>query len=131
PLLDELFTIKLYCELEQLRVDFSFEMDIEEDIDLVEIPGMIIQPLIENAIIHGLASKGKDGYLLIKIEKQHESLKISVYDNGSGFQPSSSSHKSLRLKLVKQRLQLFGSASLEYNISNGTTAILTIPIEAA
>ncbi|SEW28759.1 Histidine kinase [Chitinophaga sp. YR573] len=131
PLLDELFTIKLYCELEQLRFDFSFEMDIEEDIDLVEIPGMIIQPLIENAIIHGLASKGKDGYLLIKIEKQHESLKISVYDNGAEFQPSSSSHKSLGLKLVKQRLQLFGSASLEYNISNGTTAILTIPIEAA
>jgi two-component sensor histidine kinase len=133
PLADELSAVQLYCELEQLRFDFSFSIEIPEEIaiDLVEIPGMIIQPLVENAILHGLASKGKDGYLFIKIEKQDSVLLISVNDNGAGFQSVPSSHKSFGLKLVRQRLQLFSTASLKYNSNNGTTAILTIPIEAA
>jgi two-component sensor histidine kinase len=135
---DELSTIQLYCELEQLRFDFSFKIEIPEETDQIEIPGMIIQPLVENAIIHGLAPKGKDGSMIIKIEKQDTALQISIQDNGAGFQLSSENgkHTSVGLKLVKQRLQLFSGpaqkSSLRYISSTaGTTAILTIPIEAA
>ncbi|HEY9256443.1 sensor histidine kinase [Chitinophaga sp.] len=138
PLIDELNTVRLYCELEQLRFDFSFDMDIAEAIaaDLVEIPGMVLQPLVENAIIHGIATKGKAGTLHIKTAKQGMNLLISVHDNGNGFHPENNGvHKSMGLKLVRERLQLFSvagqTASLHISNGNGTTALLTIPIETA
>jgi two-component sensor histidine kinase len=137
-LADELATIRLYCELEQLRFNFSFEMDTPEELatDLVDIPGMILQPLVENAILHGISSKGKAGLLRITVGKQHTALLIAVYDNGPGYHPEagSSPHKSVGLKLVRERLQLFSiagqTASLHINNGNGTTALLTIPIES-
>ncbi|MGO4288744.1 sensor histidine kinase [Chitinophaga sp. RAB17] len=140
PLIDELNTVRLYCELEQLRFDFSFDMDTAEEIavDLVEIPGMILQPLVENAIIHGIAAKGKAGSLHIKTVKKDATLLISVHDNGNGFYPADidkGTHKSMGLKLVRERLQLFSiagqSAHLHISNGNGTTALLTIPIETA
>ncbi|MEI3799617.1 MULTISPECIES: sensor histidine kinase [unclassified Chitinophaga] len=137
-LADELATIRLYCELEQLRFNFSFEMDTPEELatDLVDIPGMILQPLVENAILHGISSKGKAGLLRITIGKQHAALLIAVYDNGPGYHPEAGngSHKSVGLKLVRERLQLFSiagqTASLHISNGNGTTALLTIPIES-
>ena len=52
---DELKAVELYCQLEQLRFEFKFEININPAVncDLIEIPGMIIQPLAENAIVHG------------------------------------------------------------------------------
>jgi two-component sensor histidine kinase len=137
PLIDELNTIRLYCELEQLRFDFTFEMEISDDIpaDLVEIPGMVLQPLVENAIIHGIAAKGKAGLLKIKTTKQDSCLQIAVYDNGNGFHTAATNdtHKSVGLKLVQERLRLFSiagqNAGLHFSNGNGTTALLTIPIE--
>jgi len=135
---DELATIRLYCELEQLRFNFVFEMDTPETLatDLVEIPGMILQPLVENAILHGIASKGATGLLRISVEKQNAALQIAVYDNGAGYHPEArdGSHKSRGLKLVQERLQLFSIAGqtghLHISNGNGTTALLTIPIES-
>ncbi|MGF6926590.1 two-component sensor histidine kinase [Chitinophaga sp. W2I13] len=137
-LADELATIRLYCELEQLRFDFSFEIDIPEELatDLVDIPGMILQPLVENAILHGISSKGKAGLLRITVGKQGAALLIAVYDNGQGYHPEAGNgtHKSVGLKLVQERLQLFSiagqTASLHISNGNGTTALLTIPIES-
>jgi len=95
---------------------------------------MILQPLVENAILHGISSKGKEGLLRITIGKQHAALLIAVYDNGPGYHPEAGngSHKSVGLKLVRERLQLFSiagqTASLHISNGNGTTALLTIPI---
>ncbi|MBO9727755.1 MAG: histidine kinase [Chitinophaga sp.] len=137
---EELNTIRLYCELEQLRFDFTFKIAIAEDIatELVEIPGMILQPLVENAILHGLAAKGKAGILHITAKQEDATLLITVRDNGNGYHPSSANngqHNGVGLKLVRQRLELFKvpgqSARLDITNHHGTTALLTIPIEAA
>lgn len=138
PLEDELNTIRLYCELEQLRFDFTFKIDIAEEIvpTLVEIPGMILQPLVENAILHGLAAKGKAGMLHVTATQTETTLLISVHDNGSGYHPSPATngqHNGVGLKLVRERLQLFKvpgqPAQLDITNHHGTTALLTIPIE--
>jgi hypothetical protein len=65
---EELDAVTLYCQLEQLRFDFGFKLNIAAGVDtrLIEVPGMLIQPLVENAIIHGLAQKGSDGNLELK-----------------------------------------------------------------
>ncbi len=138
---DELEAIKLYCELEQLRFDFKFEINISPDVNtqLTEIPGMIIQPLVENSVLHGLAQKGAEGELVISINYQQPYLKIIVTDNGSGLKEKASTHhQSFGLKLVRERLNLLntggiaGDLELSSNLGtnqSGVTAILTIPID--
>ena len=140
PLADELKTLTVYCELEQLRFDFNFVIEISEtvDKDLIELPGMIIQPLVENAIIHGLAQKGTAGLLKVKITMEGIFLKVMVIDNGPGFKPDHTRPGGMGLKLVRERLELLqangngGELTIHSNFTGhatGTTVTLTIPID--
>jgi len=138
---DELDAISLYCELEQLRFNFKFELDVSPDVNtqLTEIPGMIIQPLVENSILHGLAQKGDAGRLVIHISCDPGYLKIVIKDNGTGLKENiADSNKSFGLKLVRERLILLnaggsvGELHLSSNLGeneSGVTAVLTIPID--
>ncbi len=137
-LADELESVKLYCELEQLRFNFKLEIETDKEVnpDLTEIPGMIIQPLVENAIVHGLAPKTGAGLLTIKIDKENKLLKIAVSDNGVGLnhrKTDSLSQKGFGLKLVEERLKVLNfdgrNAGLNVfaNQDTGTTALILIP----
>jgi len=138
---DELDAITLYCELEQLRFNFIFEIEVSPEVNtqLIEIPGMIIQPLVENSILHGLAQKGDAGGLFIAISCDQKYLKILIKDNGPGLKENAVySKKSFGLKLVRERLVLLnidgnvGELHLSSNLGeneNGVTAVLTIPID--
>lgn len=113
----ELDMIKLYVELEQLRFDSKFEFkttktdNINED-DL-NVPCLLIQPYVENAIWHGLMNldKNKKGKLSIDLVLQGELLKITIEDNGVGRELAKSykaenGEKSMGMKLTEQRLQM-------------------------
>ena len=138
---DELDAITLYCELEQLRFNFKFDIEVSPEVNtqLMEIPGMIIQPLVENSILHGLAQKGDAGCLNIHIGCDQRYLKIVIKDNGIGLKENiADGNKSFGLKLVKERLSLLnadgnvGNLHLSSNfgeIESGVTAVLTIPID--
>jgi two-component sensor histidine kinase len=137
---DEMEAVGLYAELEKLRFNFSFNIHIEENVnaDLIEIPGMIIQPLVENAIVHGLAQRGTIGKLEIHIRKEQSYLNITVKDNGRGLSTKAETHNGFGLKLVKERLNLLnanginGKLTLSSNLvenSTGVTAELIIPID--
>jgi hypothetical protein len=138
---DELDAITLYCELEQLRFNFKFEIEVSGEVNtqLTEIPGMIIQPLVENSILHGLAQKGDAGRLTINISCDQRYLKIVIKDNGTGLKENiADGNKSFGLKLLKERLILLsndgnvGNLDLSSNLGgneSGVTAVLTIPID--
>lgn len=138
---DELDAILLYCELEQLRFNFKFEIKVSAEVNtrLVEIPGMIIQPLVENSILHGLAQKGAAGRLVINVSCDQRHLKIVIKDNGTGLKENiTGNNKSFGLKLVRERLALLsadeniGNLHLSSNLDendSGVTAVLTIPID--
>lgn len=138
---DELQAVELYCQLEQLRFEFKFEISIDPEVncDLVEIPGMIIQPLAENAIVHGLSAKGDQGQLNIRVERQNGNLCVGVADNGVGLSPEFSdflSQKGFGLKLVEERINILNLDGKEarLTVTNnrnniGTTATLTLPID--
>ena len=138
---DELDAITLYCELEQLRFNFKFEIIVSPEVntELMEIPGMIIQPLVENSILHGLAQKGDAGRVAIHISCDQKYLKIVIKDNGIGLKENiANSNKSFGLKLLKERLILLstdgnvGNLDLSSNLGeneSGVTAVLTIPID--
>lgn len=85
---EELRALKLYLELEFKRLDGSFDYRIEIQPELdsssVEIPPLIIQPFVENAIWHGLRNKKTPGHIDIELGYSEEVLHISVMDDGIG-----------------------------------------------
>lgn len=146
PLSDEIETLKQYCSLESLRHPFGYKFLVDEKIDIhnTYIPSMILQPIIENAIIHGLAAQTNSRILKVKIEPGTVGLHCTVEDNGIGivaarqFSPKKE-HQSFGMKLVRQRLELLGLSGQEHLSiidrstlsppTQGTLVTLTIPIE--
>lgn len=109
---EELESLRLYIELEQLRMDQPFEAEIiEEEIsDGMLIPPMLLQPLVENAIIHGLRPLQNPGRLHIKLSaKKSGLLRISVEDNGIGRKPDEENQdpfppQGLGLRITRERI---------------------------
>lgn len=143
PLSNELEAVTLYCQLEQLRFDFAFELLLDEAINpnLIEIPPMVIQPLVENAIVHGLAPKGNEGVLQIEISIVQGQLQVVVTDNGTGLTSKKSdklSKKGFGLKLVQERINILNHEDRKTSLTlqrapageaKKTISQLTIPID--
>ncbi|MEO0897246.1 MAG: histidine kinase [Bacteroidota bacterium] len=111
----ELEVLKLYVKLEHFRFGdkFDYELNIDPEIkqEVTEIPPMLVQPYIENAIWHGLRYKPEKGFLQIDLLQEGDRLKVVVEDNGIGRQKSSEfktrnqkTHKSTGLKNTAQRV---------------------------
>jgi ligand-binding sensor domain-containing protein/putative methionine-R-sulfoxide reductase with GAF domain len=149
---NELEALKLYIDMEALRFDkkFSYEIKLAEGVpaDSIELPPLIIQPYVENAIWHGLLHMQTVGHLRIHISLPHENmLQCVIEDNGIGRtksrelkSKSATTKKSLGMKLTENRLSLLNrhaqlNASVEIidlvkeaNEPAGTKVILNIPI---
>ncbi|SNZ01012.1 tetratricopeptide repeat-containing sensor histidine kinase [Flagellimonas pacifica] len=118
PLSRELELLELYVKLEHSRFSdkFDFEIDINDKIDIeaFEIPPMLLQPYIENAIWHGLRYKEEKGFLKIKIDQINaETLEINIEDNGVGRKRSAElktanqkKQKSKGMGNIKKRIQI-------------------------
>ncbi|MEI6694515.1 MAG: two-component regulator propeller domain-containing protein [Bacteroidota bacterium] len=113
----ELKVIKLYLDLERLRFDDVFNYIIEVDPDIedefIAIPPMIIQPYIENAIIHGLIHKKQDGKLSIKLKLIDNYIICTIEDNGIGRKAakklkehSGIKHNSSGMLITQERLDI-------------------------
>lgn len=118
---DEIRTLQLNLELEQSRFTdaFQFSITIEPDMILQDtyVPPMLIQPFVENAILHGLSNKKEKGQIDIELKKSGQMLLATVSDNGIGRAKAgensetrrSKIHQSLGLQLTKERLSLLSS----------------------
>ncbi len=134
-----------YLEMEQLRFNgfFSYSIVIEDGIDEEEwqIPPMMMQPLVENAIWHGLMPAGYKGELIIRYTKNDDRLLCIIDDNGVGIATQlgdNKQHRSYGLKNLQQRLLLLQTTykksyslqiidkNAESASSKGTKAILII-----
>ena len=123
---DEIEYLRLYLALEKLRFDDTFEYKISVDPTIsaaeVNIPTMLIQPFIENAIWHGIMPQGGSGLISIEFYKNDKMLYVYVTDNGVGYNPNKLSnkatHKSVGLIMTKERLSLMQSI---YNEEFGFT----------
>lgn len=117
PLDEELETVKLYIELEQLRFEdkFQFELTISPEIspETIELPSMLIQPYVENAIWHGIMNREEagNGQLKIDVSITDSLLKISIEDNGVGREQSRmfrrhSIHQPVAMNITEKRLAM-------------------------
>lgn len=118
---DELATLKLYLQMEQLRFEQSFQFTIKEDEELdtssLLIPPMILQPFCENAIWHGLMHKN-GGKLEVAIHGEKDYIFCTIRDNGIGRKKSevlnrasAKKYPSLGLSITSSRIQAFNGSS--------------------
>lgn len=121
---DELDMLKNYIELEQMRFNHAFDyaINIGDKLDIVStyIPPLLIQPFVENAILHGVAGIEERGKIQIDISKVHQYLYIHIIDNGRGITDNQKDkmHKSHAMKITSQRLDYINSAKDKlYNIN--------------
>ncbi len=149
---EEMDALKLYLELEVMRFKkkFEYHIDIAPDIDknYEQIPSMLIQPYVENAIKHGLLPKEGGGKLEITLRKQDDTILCIIEDNGVGRKKSLElksnrvqQHKSMGMTITQERLSVLNS-SLKSNIfveimdmyengePSGTKVKLIIPLES-
>lgn len=112
-LADEIKRLKLYLELEQVRfMNFEFSFNINEKIDIhqTKIPNMIVQPFIENAILHGVSHlKHNDGKISLNFSLNLDVLTIEIIDNGFGIninQPKNDSHISKGIAIITERIEI-------------------------
>lgn len=115
PLMDELEFTGTYLAIERTR--FSNRLTIETDIDKdtleAEVPSFLLQPLVENAVKHGISKKLQPGILKITSQKQDRLLRLMVEDNGPGLSGTVDSG-GVGLENIRQRLtQLYSEASFE------------------
>jgi len=143
---EELAMLHTYLVLEKLRFKdaFNYELTVDpslspEDIDL---PPLLIQPFVENAIIHGLKDHKRGGWISIDFSGSSSVLKVRIEDNGSGFDPATDVKKnSLGMDITRRRLNMMNSELRnqsgmiiepikdEDGKGNGTRVTLSIQLE--
>ena len=105
PLVDEIESLELYLQMESLRFThkFDYEFLVDENVDprSIEIPPMLIQPYVENAIWHGLMHKNTTGRLDISLSRKNGTLQCVIEDNGIGRQKSMEINAARRVKKKK------------------------------
>jgi len=120
PLSKEVHILKLYLNLEHFRFnshfDFTFEVDSNINLDDYQIPPMLLQPFIENAIWHGLRYKDTKGHLWVKFSQTKDCVAIEISDNGIGRKASAKvktinqkKMKSTGIKNIENRLEIIRS----------------------
>ena len=134
PLAEEMQIVRAYLEVEQYRLGarLALEISIDPEIGNVAIPVLSIQPLVENAIKHGIAARTEPGILRITAGRQDDDLRILVANSGSG-KPREAQGSGVGLENVKRRMEIcYGPASrLELSIGPETATVeLRIPLAA-
>jgi two-component system LytT family sensor kinase len=152
PLKHELEALELYIQLEQLRFkdSFTYKIEVDEEIDQLQykIPGMLMQPFVENAINHGLQSKSYNGKLEIALRLiENNIIECQIKDNGIGrkkaeqIRKAKQSHNSLGTSITENRLEMIRDVTgsklkIEYvdlydnDNATGTMVIVQIPISS-
>lgn len=128
----ELATLKIYLDLEKLRFGFHWTVQIADNINpsTLDMPTLLLQPLVENAIKHGVSALGTGGMVGIRAFSEESDLLIEILDNGKGF-PDETDHQGFGIRLTRDRIQVFNSLSKENQIlltfehHGGTIARLT------
>jgi len=106
---EEIRLLDDYLRMEQLRFGFSFEIleTLGINSDLIEIPPLLLQPLAENAVKHGVARLREKGHISIRISRVEDTLILEVEDNGKGFEASAAvTPKGYGIRLTRERLEL-------------------------
>lgn len=136
PIRDEWNMALEFAYIEKLRFESDIELEFDHgDIDL-KVPYLTIEPLVENAIKHGLRRKKGKGLVVVKVREAGRYYIITVSDNGVGFDPNSQEYKNKKHGIgvhnVKERIRLIcnGTLNIVSQPGKGTTVVIKIPVQS-
>ncbi len=151
PVDKEIEALQNYLELEQLRFNKAFDFSITKDPQIeddVALPPLLIQPFVENAIIHGVIPKKEQGMLSVDFSITNNQLVCTVTDNGIGIKTSQrlkeqsvSVHKSMALDIIRNRLKMIENSTAKSSKlsieetsdsqgnTTGTRVVLQLPLQ--
>lgn len=123
PLSKELEALRLYVELEALRFEgrftYNFHIDDSLDEDNVEVPPLILQPFVENAILHGILPGGKQGAISVRVQQRDGKLVYEVEDNGIGRAAAAKLSAESALKKESHGMAITGKRIELFNREHG------------
>lgn len=138
---DEFQWLQNYIAIMQVRYEdaFAFRVQAKKELENCEVPKLVLQPFVENAILHGFADMESGGVLSVEAEARGDRLRITVADNGCGFCPgppseteTAGSSRHIGIENIRERIRLlYGS---EYGVSicsspgKGTRVTITLPL---
>jgi len=132
----EISMLTNYLELERMRFDYNFNYSIDSSNivspEEISVPPMMIQPYVENAIIHGMKNKNGDGMIQITFVKKDNQIHIQIKDNGAGMQSKKDrKHRSLGMSITEKRLMhLAKQTGVDHDVkitqNEGTDILLSL-----
>ena len=136
---EELDICRAYLDVERARFGERLSTRVELGVGLspaaVQVPVLVLQPLVENAVTHGLSERAQGGSVVIRADSSRDQLTLSVMDDGVGLGRSSREGSGLGIETTRQRLKLcyHEGASLELSSlsTGGTLALLRLPLPRA
>jgi two-component system LytT family sensor kinase len=137
PLREELASVDEYLDIEVIR--FGSQLQVEKDVSPdtldVPVPSMILQPLVENSIKHGIAPKVGGGRILIRTTREDDHLVIEIHDNGLGMSDDRLQNAlsgGIGLSNVDERLRVVYGTQCSVRLTSapgqGTVARIDIPL---
>lgn len=133
PISREIECIKEYVALEQSDPSGRFLVNYDISFEDFKVPLLSVEPMVENAIRHGVASKKSGGVVTIRTFKEGDKAVVTVEDNGSGYGSETAQqakHRSVGIQNVRDRLSLICGGELSIvNTGNGTIVRITVPCE--
>ena len=145
PIREEIEIVKNYLTIQKVRFPglFDDEYDIDDGIEDIKIVKLILQPLVENSLYHGIRPKGESGRITVKAKRTGSEIVLSVEDDGVGMNAEElrkvigsgleANTSSFGLRGTIERLKIFYGNDNIYEISSikgqGTKINITIPLE--
>ncbi len=140
----EVHMVENYVRLQRFRYDNSFDVSfsVEQQAENFYVPRLLVQPLVENAILHGLDHKQINNCITVVIRQKEKNLEIRVTDNGSGMSEEEitdllngkkrAKFSGIGINNIKERLKLYygdkGELRYESSPGEGTVAIIILPV---
>ncbi|MGN0366041.1 MAG: sensor histidine kinase [Suilimivivens sp.] len=131
PFLKELEHLKDYVVLEQVRFGEKISFYTELEVTDFQIPPLVLQPVVENSVKHGILAKHTDGKILLQTKLKEKAIIITIQDDGVGFDPKNiNEENSVGLSNVRFRLEhmVGGKLNIESKVGEGTTVRIIRPI---
>jgi len=133
PLADELRYARTYLEISELRFAdrLTFRIDTSEALDQASVPLFILQPLVENALAHGIGGRTRGGCVTVSARRAGDRLHLTVTDDGAGLTRSTALREGLGLSNTRERLRASFGDDHEFTLTgasdDGAVARIDIP----
>jgi two-component system, LytTR family, sensor kinase len=134
-LAEEVSLVRAYLEIEQARFEerLTVDIDVPESVGPFAIPALLLQPLVENAVKHGLAPKPNGGTIVLRARFEAGRLLLTVKDTGLGFDSRRPRLVGVGLASVEQRLKAHYPSNARFDVQSsldvGTTVSVDLPAE--